>query len=319
MHKGKKGYVPVMLTPFQEHNGAVDYDGLTRLTELYLRSGITGLFANCLSSEMYELTEAERLQTVKHVLTIADSAVPVVAAGTFEGSLVQQADFIKRMYDTGVSAVVIITGIMAAEQESDEILNERIFKLFDLTGNIKLGLYECPVPYKRILSADQLKQFVSTGRLLYLKDTCLDIHQVRAKLAAVDGYEFGLYDAFAEHAVETLRSGSAGLSCIQGNFFPEMIVWLCNNYNNEALKNEVDKVQQLLTVNMDVVHHVYPIIAKYFLQKRGLAISTYTRRKVGDFNSEVRKNIDQLYKDFAKIKSDLNLSDTGYPFAAYHQ
>lgn len=309
MPKQKKGYVPVMLTPFHEHNGAVDYHGLTILTELYLRSGVTGLFANCLSSEMYELSEEERLQTVKRVLKVADGAVPVVAAGSFGGPLQQQADFIKRMYDTGVQGVVIITGIMAAEAESDEILADRIFQLIDLTGTIPLGLYECPVPYKRILSAAQLKEFVATGRMVYLKDTCLDIHQVRAKLAAVDGYEFGLYDAFAEHAVESLHAGSAGLSCIQGNFLPELIVWLCDNYNNESLKAEVDKVQQLLTANMDVVHHVYPTVAKYFLQKRRLSISTFTRRKVGNFTSEVKAAIDKLFKDFTTVQRELNIRD----------
>lgn len=314
MPETKKGYVPVMLTPFQQHNGEVDYYGLTELTELYLKAGVTGLFANCLSSEMFELTEEERLQTVKHVIRINGGVVPVVAAGTFGGPLKKQADFIKRMYDTGVHGVVLITGVLAEENESDEILADRVFQLIEMTNGVPLGLYECPVPYKRVLSAVQLKEFVSTGRMVYLKDTSLDIEQVRAKLAAVNGYEFGLYDAFAEHAVESLHAGSAGLSCIQGNFFPEMIVWLCDNYNNPSRKNEVDKVQRLLTANMDVVHHVYPIIAKYFLQKRGVGISTFTRRKVGEFSPKVKADIDKLFEDFASIKRALNISDTGYSF-----
>jgi len=312
MCKPKKGYVPVMLTPFEEQTGAVDYDGLTRLTELYLRAGVTGLFANCLSSEMYELSEAERLQTVKHVLKTAGGAVPVVAAGTFGGPLSKQADFIKRMYDTGVQGVVIITSILAAEHEPDAVLDERIFQLLELTGDIKLGLYECPVPYKRIISAAQLRQFVETNRIIYLKDTCLNIEQVKAKLAAVNGYQFGLYDAFAEHAVQSLKAGSAGLSCIQGNFFPEVIVWLCNNYDNGSLTKEVHKIQQLLIDNMEVVHHVYPVIAKYFLQKRGLHISTFTRRRVGDFTNDVRSSIDKLYEDFASVQRELNIEVRGF-------
>lgn len=314
MHKKKQGYVPVMLTPFNESSGAIDYDGLTRLTELYLKAGVTGLFANCLSSEMYELTDAERIQVVQHVLNVVDGTVPVVAAGTFGGPLPSQADFIKRMNNTGVDAVVIITSIMAKETEPDDILDDRIFQLLQLTGDVMLGLYECPVPYKRVISAKQLQQFVATGRMLYLKDTSLDIEQVRAKLSAVKEYPFGLYDAYAAHAVESLHAGSAGLSCIQGNFFPELIVWLCDNYADDALKEQVNRVQQLLIDNMDVVHHVYPIIAKYFLQKRGLGISTFTRRKVGDFTSAVRQDIDKLYSDFHNIQQELELGTTGYPF-----
>lgn len=314
MDKSKKGYVPVMLTPFEEQTGGVDYKGLTKLTELYLKAGVSGLFANCLSSEMFELSEEERLQTVKHVLKVAGGSVPVVAAGTFGGSLNQQADFIKRMYDTGVHAVIIMTSIVADEHEADSVLDDRIFQLLELTDDIKLGLYECPVPYKRVISAKQLKQFVTTNRIVYLKDTCLDIEQVKAKLAAVQGYNFGLYDAFAEHAVESLKEGSAGLSCIQGNFFPELIVWLCNNYNNVALQSEMQKVQKLLTDNMEVVHHIYPVVAKYFLQKRGLDISIFTRRRVGDFTNEVRTKIDKLYENFARIQSELNIEIAMYPF-----
>jgi len=38
-----------------------------------------------------------------------------------------------------------------------------------------VGFYECPVPYKRVLTPTQLKGFVETGRVIYHKDTCLDI------------------------------------------------------------------------------------------------------------------------------------------------
>src|SRR3982750_2568722 len=100
-----KKFIPVMLTPFKA-NGEVDYNGLTRLTEYYLKAGAQGLFANCLSSEMYELTEEERLQVIKHVVKVANGAAPVVATGTFQGSLNQQAEFIKRIYDLGTQAVI---------------------------------------------------------------------------------------------------------------------------------------------------------------------------------------------------------------------
>lgn len=314
MTKIKKGYIPVMLTPFKD-NGEIDYTGLTKLTELYLESGVSGLFANCLSSEMYELTEQERIQLVKHVIKIVNGRVPVVATGSFGGTLELQAEFIKRMHDAGVNAVIIITGIMAGVHEEDEVLNDRIFELLRLTGEIKLGLYECPVPYKRIVSAGQLKQFVATNRITYLKDTCLNLELVKAKLNAVSDYrEFGLYDAYMVHAVESLKAGSAGLSCIQGNFFPELIIWLCKNYDEPDLSNEVLKVQEILTKSMDLVHDVYPIVAKYFLQKRGLDISIYTRRQVGIFTPEVKTKIDALYVELTHLRNELQIDIPRYCF-----
>lgn len=302
-----------MLTPFKD-NGEVDYAGLTKLINLYLESGVSGLFANCLSSEMYELSPSEQLRVVRHVIKAVNGVIPVVATGTFEGSLIKQAAFVKKMHDTGVDAVIVITGIMASVTEPDKLLTERILQLLQLTGNIKLGLYECPVPYKRVITAEQLKTFVSTNRITYLKDTSLDIEQVKAKLEAVKGHAgFGLYDAYMAHAVDSLKAGSAGLSCIQGNFFPELIVWLCENYNNAGLKDDVDRVQQVLRHNMDLVHHVYPVIAKYFLQKRGLKISTCTRRQVGVFNLDVRRKIDKFYTQLGHLQKALNIPLAGYP------
>jgi 4-hydroxy-tetrahydrodipicolinate synthase len=204
--------------------------------------------------------------------------------------------------------VIAITGLLADKNENDAVFNDRVFQLLDLTGNVSIGFYECPEPYKRLINADQLKQFVATGRVSYHKDTCLDINQIKEKLAATQGYNFGLYDAYMAHAVESLKAGSAGLSCIQGNFFPELIVWLCIHYNDESLAAEVAAVQQFLIDNMDVMHNVYPIVAKYCLQKRGLGISTFTRRRVGEFTAVTKSQIDTLYNNYQRMQQDYEIS-----------
>lgn len=307
MENKKKGFIPVMLTPFKD-NGEIDFDILTQLTEIYLEAGAAGLFANCLSSEMFELTDRERIAAIKHVVKVANGAVPVVATGTFGGEIEKQAEFVKKVDDTGTDAVILITGLLAKEQESNDIFDERVFRLLDLTPGIPVGFYECPEPYKRLLSPAQLKQFAATGRVIYHKDTCLDINMIREKLEATKQFsQFGLYDAYMVHAVESLKAGSAGLSCIQGNYFPELIVWLCNNYNDSSLKQEVERVQQFLIDNMDVMHNVYPIVSKYFLQKRGLNISTFTRRKVGTFTDTVTHQIESLYENYHRLQGELDL------------
>ncbi|WP_199119577.1 dihydrodipicolinate synthase family protein [Pedobacter sp. ASV28] len=310
MSNTKKGFIPVMLTPFKD-NGAIDYDGLTKLTELYLETGAAGLFANCLSSEMFELSETERLELVKHVVKVVAGRVPVVATGTFGGEIAKQADFIKRIYDTNVEAVIGITGLLAKENDSDEVFEANIAQLLALTENVPMGFYECPVPYKRIISPKQLGNMVQTGRVIYHKDTCLDIEQIREKLALTsNAANFGLYDAYMVHAVESLKAGSAGLSCIQGNFFPELIVWLCNHYDQAALSKEIAIVQQFFVEQMEIMHEVYPTVAKYYLQKRGLEISTFTRRTdIGEFNKETKAKIDRLFEEYAKLRERINLEN----------
>lgn len=307
MIEKSKGYIPVMLTPFTE-SGAVDFGGLTKLTELYLQAGAAGLFANCQSSEMFNLSAEEQLAVTKHVLHVAGGAVPVVATGTFGGAVEKQADFVKRMYETGVEAVIVITNMLAGETESADVFDERFGHLLDATLDIPLGFYECPEPFKRVLTAEQLKRFVSTGRVIYHKDTCLDIEQIKAKLDATkQATGFGLYDAYMVHAVESLKAGSAGLSCIQGNYYPELIVWLCNHYDSDEMADQVARVQQFFIDHMEVMHAVYPIVAKYFLQKRGLPISTFTRKNAGKFDETVRARMDSFYRQFQQLVEQIDL------------
>ena len=302
----QKEFVPVMLTPFKE-NGLIDFDGLTALTEHYLQSGVKGLFANCLSSEMFDLTASERLQVVQHVMKVTNGAVPVVATGTFDRDLKSQVEFIKKIADTGVKAVIVISSIIADENENDDVFTQRIYDLLKHTDNISLGFYECPVPYKRLISPEQLKLFIDTGRVAYHKDTSLDIEQVKAKIRAGNGHNFGLYDAYMVNAVESLRAGAAGLSCIQGNYFPELVVWLCDNFNKPELARETQKVQDFFSDNMDIMHDVYPFSAKYCLQKQGLNITTKVRTPGKNFSPAMQVLIDELDNNCQILKKDLNI------------
>lgn len=95
------GVWPVMLTPLHDDR-EIDWKGLDALTEWYLQAGVAGLFAVCLSSEMYDLSSAERLELSAHVVKRVNGRVPVVASGTFGGSISSQAGFSRQMVDTGV-------------------------------------------------------------------------------------------------------------------------------------------------------------------------------------------------------------------------
>ncbi|QEC51056.1 4-hydroxy-tetrahydrodipicolinate synthase [Anseongella ginsenosidimutans] len=302
----QRGFIPVMLTPFEE-NGRIDYAGLARLTEYYLQCGALGLFANCLSGEMYDLEEEERRKILKQVLQTAGGRVPVVATGTFSASPGEQAACIRQVHDAGAAATIIITGVVATAEEPDQVLDARIFDLFRRTEGIPLGFYECPEPYKRILQAEQLKPFLETGRVIYYKDTCLDLSLVKKKLKAAEGRDFGLYDAYAVHAVESLRAGAAGLSCIQGNYFPELITWLCDNFNDKAQQPEVEKVQQFLTRNMELMHSGYPATAKYFLQKRGILKNAVTRKKTVALTVMQKAHIDRLFETYRALAEETGI------------
>ena len=136
----EKKFVPVMITPFGS-DLKIDYDNVSRVIDFYLAAGAKGFFANCLSSEMYFLNDQERIDLTRHVVKRVKGKVPVVSTGSFGDSLADKALFAKKIEDTGVDGVILISSHFARQNESDAVLMKNFEQFFALTGNMKLGTY----------------------------------------------------------------------------------------------------------------------------------------------------------------------------------
>ena len=263
-----------MLTPFTPDR-AIDWRGLDALTDWYLAAGVSGLFAVCLSSEMYALEEDERLALARRVVQRAAGRVPVVASGTFGGPVEAQAAFVKRMADTGVDGVVVIVNQLAEEAEGEAVWRRNAERLLDLTPDVSLGLYECPAPYHRLLSPEMLGWAAGTGRFLFHKDTSCRIGPIRAKIAAAQGTPFRFYNANTPTLLGSLQAGGDGYSGTAANFYPELLVWLCRRHADQP--ERAARLQHLLTVCDRAAAHRYPATAKQYLADLGLPIGVHCR------------------------------------------
>lgn len=294
----EKKFVPVMITPFNL-KAKVDLDVVSTLVEFYLAAGVKGLFANCLSSEMYSISEDERLELTNHIVRRVNGRVPVVATGSFGLTIRDKAEFTKRIYDTGADAVILITGHYANVEDNDEVLLCNFDAMFRQTGDIPLGMYECPAPYKRILPATVFQKLLDTRRFVYHKDTSIELEQVYAKLDIAKNYgSFEFYDAHTPNAMYSLQKGARGMSSISGNFYPEILIWMCNNAVNPDKQDEVKWLQAELSRVDPLIHIAYPLSAKYFLRKRGLPVRTISRAHALELTPQQKQTLDDIHNSF---------------------
>ena len=298
---------PVMLTPFNDDN-SIDFIGLKTLTDFYISTGATGLFANCLSSEMYQLSEAERIQLTKAVVQYSKGRAPVISTGSFYHDSNLNIEFIKKIYDQGVNAVILISSILIDETENEDELRSKLEKILKATGNIPLGMYECPVPYKRLLSTEMIKWLVDTGRFYYHKDTSCQAHIIKTKIDAAKGSCLKIYNAHTPDALESIKDGAYGLSPISANFFPELYALffhLLDVGDFEQLQKLNDRM-----VAMDFTVHqlYYPWAAKAFLNKRGLNIQTNTRIRENGIKKRDMPGLNALYAEVHKVFSDFEVN-----------
>jgi len=259
------GVWPVMLTPFDEAGG-IDWAALDALIDWYEDAGVAGLFAVCLSSEMYHLSVDERRQLARHIVDRANS--PVVTAGAFGDSIAEQAEAVYALAETGVNAVVLAVNQLAAEDESDAVWRDQASELLAKTAQVPLGLYECPAPYHRLLTPALLAWAAETGRFYFLKDTCCDRAAFRVRIAAVQGTPLRGFNAHSPSLLASLQAGGHGYSGIAANAAPALCAQLC-----EAAGTDPERATRLQAALNDVhaaLGSAYPAVAKAFLARRGL-------------------------------------------------
>ena len=302
--KNLRGVWPVMLTPFTDR-GEVDWPALAALIRWYEDAGVDGLFAVCLSSEMFHLSLRERLEIAR--FTKDRATVPVIASGHVSSGPDDQLAELRSMAQTGVDAVILVANRLAGESDGPDVWAGNLRTLLDgLDSRVPLGFYECPHPYKRLLSLDELAACAGTGRFLFLKDTCCDLKLIRQRIAALGESPMGLYNANITTLLDSLRAGAAGFSGVMANFYPGLFVWLCRNWQREPEKAGL--LQALLTVCSLFERQLYPVNAKAHLRARGLPISLYTRSRDHRLMSPtILSEVEQMDRLVRRVAKDLGI------------
>ena len=273
------GVWPVMLTPFDDRR-EIDWKSLGRLIDWYIKAGVNGLFANCQSSEMFYLTQKESLQLTRFVLAHVDGRVPVVASGHTACGIAEQIDQLGAMADTGVDSVILISNRLAMRDESDALVLANLQQVTAaLPVTVGLGIYECPHPYKRLLSDEVVRWCATSGRFTFIKDTCCQIDLIRRRLELVKGSRLHIANANGQTLLESLQAGCHGYSGIMANFHPWLYVWLCDNWQSEPEKARL--VADYLGTASLAEHLDYPVCAKDYQKSIGNFTSAACRVRDG--------------------------------------
>ncbi|AYH50030.1 dihydrodipicolinate synthase family protein [Dickeya fangzhongdai] len=261
------GIWPVMLTPF-DARGEIDYASLARLVEWYLDAGVHGLFAACQSSEMFFLSDAETRELVRFIVAQVDGRVPVVASGHTANAFSQQVDQLNGVAETGVDGVILISNRLALAGEPDEQALARLQALTaQLPAQVDLGIYECPYPYKRLLSDETVAWCARSGRYTFIKDTCCDLPTIRRRLQLAQGTRLHLANANSQTLLASLQAGCQAYSGVMANFHPQLYVWLFEHWREhpQAAQQLADYLgTAALAEFLD-----YPACAKFYQQQCG--------------------------------------------------
>ena len=156
------------------------------------------------------------------------------------------------------------------------------------------------------MTPEVLKVLGETGKFKFIKDTCCDLTQIKAKLDAVEGTGLKIYNANSATLLESLKLGCAGFSGVMANFHPEFYVWLCENFDKES--ELAKKIQDVVGFFSVAECQQYPVNAKYYQMLEGNVKEYISRaRNAADFKRNHQLEIDQMYGLTQELKKLYNI------------
>ena len=285
------GIYPVMITPYTADN-RLDLEAVDRMVEFYVQGGCQGVFAVCQSSEMFYLTEDERVALAERVVKAAEGRMNVVASGHISDDIEDQIRELGRIAQTGVDGVVMVSNRLAKPDESDDVFIAHMNRILDALPDVTFGMYECPYPYKRLLSDKVLAAMRDSGRFSFIKDTCCDAALIAHRIKLLDG-KIQLFNANCATLLDTLRAGAAGFSGIMANYHPDLFVWLYANYEKQPEK--ADELMAALSVLSGTERACYPVCCKYHMGLVGVPMEIISRsRDAAGFDELGRREMRDL-------------------------
>jgi 4-hydroxy-tetrahydrodipicolinate synthase len=291
-----------MITPFTG-DGGLDLDRIPGLVDFYAAHGCAGLFAVCQSSEMTFLSETEKTALASAVARANRGRMQIVASGHTATSLTGQLRQIEAMMQVpGVGAYVLVSNALDPENKGDEVFMKNFEASVRAFPEISFGIYECPKPYKRLVSTPCLREMAQSGRLVFLKDTCCDPGRIRERLVAVRGTELKLFNANAASFLDSCLHGAAGYNGVMANFHPDLYRWVIGHAETETAKLLSNLLTQFAMIEM----RAYPVSAKYHMNLAGVPMNLHSRScDCGRFDQNARSEVDSLFALENELRSRL--------------
>lgn len=281
MLKSIKGIIPVMITPYTDDD-KIDYESLKRLIDWYISCGVDALFAVCQSSEMIFLSFEERVALSKFVVEYVNKRVPVISSGHISDDLEDQKRELLAVAATKPDALVLVSNHLDPKQQGTKVFLDTLDKLLEvLPKDLPLGIYECPAPYRRLLTDEEITYLAKTGRFVVIKDVSCDLETVKRRVKLVQGTPLSIVNANAAIAYPAMLAGARGFCGVMNNVHPELYVYLLAQGNKRSeLTDELARFMSMCALSE---RYGYPNCAKFYLEKKGILKNHNSRVLREDF------------------------------------
>lgn len=295
LNEQARGVYIISATPFFD-DGSIDMESADRLTDFYLKKGVTGITILGMMGEAQKLSPEESKAFMDRVITRVDGRVPVVV-GVSNTNMDALVSLSNSAMDAGAAGVMIAP---FAELNSDQkILDYFITADKALGSSIPMIYQDFPLSTKAPVSVDCLLEIIrQVPQVVMLKHEdwpgLNKISELR-KRSEVDGLRRisilcgngGLY------LPQELARGADG--AMTGFAYPEMLVGVCEKF----AAGDIDGAEDLFDLYLPVIKHEQQpgyglAVRKETLMRRGAITSAKVREPGPTMSDDDMRDLGRL-------------------------
>lgn len=238
-----QGIIPPVSTVLQK-DGRLDREGMGRLIDHMIASGVDGLFFLGTGGEFSQMTPEERKEVAAFATDYVAKRVPVLigTGSTHTREVIQLSKHGKEMGADGV--VVINPYYWALSEENLYAHYSEIASSVDLP----ILLYNFPQLTGQDLSPELVLKLVQNHpNIVGIKDTVDTAGHIRELILKVKKKypHFSVFAGFDDHLFNTLALGGDGAISASGNFAPQLTVGIYRAFQNGDYAKAIELHQQL--------------------------------------------------------------------------
>jgi 4-hydroxy-tetrahydrodipicolinate synthase len=260
--------VTAMVTPF-DNKGNIDFVKTTQLVNYLIENGTDSLVVAGTTGESPTLTTEEKVALFRHVVSVVNGRVPVIA-GTGSNNTRASIDLTKKAEEAGVDAVMIVAPYY--NKPNQEGLYQH-FKAIAESTSLPVMVYNIPGRAVVNIAVETIVRLSEIPNIVAVKDASGNLDAMTEIIANTDE-EFMLYSGDDGLTLPVMAIGGHGIvsvaSHIIGNEMQEMIAAFEKGDRVKAAKLH----QKLLPIMKGLFAAPSPVPVKTALQIKGLDVGS---------------------------------------------
>ncbi|QSB50501.1 4-hydroxy-tetrahydrodipicolinate synthase [Parageobacillus toebii] len=260
--------VTAMVTPF-DHKGNIDFAKTTKLVDYLLENGTDSLVVAGTTGESPTLTTEEKVALFRHVVSVVNGRVPVIA-GTGSNNTHASIELTKKAEEAGVDAVMLVAPYY--NKPNQEGLYQH-FKAIAESTSLPVMLYNIPGRSVVNMSVDTVVRLSEIPNIVAIKDASGNLDTM-TEIIARTREDFLLYSGDDNITLSVLAIGGAGVVSVASHIIGNEMQQMIAAFEAGELAKAAKLHQKLLPIMKGLFAAPNPVPVKTALQLKGLDVGS---------------------------------------------